>query len=157
LKDQSLTLLGRLRTRPEIVSEFPKIVAQVWERTQGDADKNARKLTARAEEQKKFKAELLRAKLRKEVPQADYEQANAEFSREIASLDRQLQEIGAAAPAPMPLFGSSNSPWWTSPRSGNAPTMTNVAEFDKSYFPWLCCSTPNANCRPPATARCSTS
>jgi len=29
--------------------------------------------------------------------QADYEQANAEFSREIASLDRQLQEIGAAS------------------------------------------------------------
>ena len=78
------------------MSEFPKIAAKVWERAQGDADKSKRKLTARLEEQKKLKAELLRAKLRGEVSQPDYEQANGEFSREIASLDRELREIGAA-------------------------------------------------------------
>jgi hypothetical protein len=40
-------------------------------------------------------AELLRAKLRGEVSQTDYEQGNMEFSREIAALDGQLREIGA--------------------------------------------------------------
>src|SRR4029077_19179621 len=96
LGDQFLAMLGRLRPRPETVSEFPKIAAQVWERAQGDAEKNTRKITARLEEQKRLKSELLRAKLRGEVCQPDYEQANAEFNREIAALDRQLREIGAA-------------------------------------------------------------
>jgi site-specific DNA recombinase len=95
LGDQFVALLSRLRPNPETVSEFPKIAAEVWERAQGDAAKNARKLTAKLEDAKKLKAELLRAKLRGEVSQPDYEQANGEFSREIADLDRQLREVSA--------------------------------------------------------------
>jgi hypothetical protein len=38
-----------------------------------------------------MKSELLRAKLRGEVCQADYAQANAEFDTEMAALDEQLQ------------------------------------------------------------------
>jgi hypothetical protein len=38
-----------------------------------------------------MKSELLRAKLRGEVSQADYQQANLEFNSEIAVLEEQLQ------------------------------------------------------------------
>jgi hypothetical protein len=77
-------------------SEFPRIAAKVWEKAKGDSEKNARKTTLRLEEQKRLKSELLRAKLRGEVSQPDYKQANVEFSRELVSLERQLREIGAA-------------------------------------------------------------
>jgi site-specific DNA recombinase len=97
LEAQFVELLGRLSPNPETVFEFPKIAARVWAAQQGDAEKNARKLTARLEEQRRLKSELLRAKLRGEVSQPDYEQANAEFAREIADLERQLREIGAVS------------------------------------------------------------
>jgi len=48
------------------------------------------------EEQKKLKSELLRAKLRDEIEQSDYEQANAEFTREIADIERELRAVDSA-------------------------------------------------------------
>src|SRR5262244_1184587 len=62
---------------------------------QGNAEKRKRKLTAMLEEQKKPKSEL-RAKLKGEVEQADYEQGNAELTREIAGLERGLREVDFA-------------------------------------------------------------
>ena len=97
LESQFVELLARLSPNPETVSEFPKIAARVWAAQQGDAEKNSRKLTARLEECKKLKSELLRAKLRGEVSQDDYQQAKTEFASEIADLERQLREIGAAS------------------------------------------------------------
>ncbi|MFY9645922.1 MAG: hypothetical protein WAK29_12130 [Terriglobales bacterium] len=49
-----------------------------------------KKLKTRLEEQKMLKAELLRAKLRGEVNQADYLQANSDFDSEIDALTQQL-------------------------------------------------------------------
>ena len=89
-------LLGRLRPAPEVNAEFPKVAGEVWREQQGNAEKQKRKLSAALEEQKKLKSELLRAKLRGEVAQADYEQVNAEFTREIADIERGLREIDAA-------------------------------------------------------------
>jgi hypothetical protein len=40
-----------------------------------------------------MKSELLRAKLRGEIEQADYEQANAEFTREIAEIEGALRDV----------------------------------------------------------------
>jgi len=39
---------------------------------------------------------MLGAKLKGEVEQADYEQANVEFAREIAGIERELREIDSA-------------------------------------------------------------
>jgi hypothetical protein len=86
-------MLRRLRPVPEVLAQFPKIAAQVWWERQGDAEKAKRGLAAKLDEQKKLKSELLRAKLRGEVSQTDYEQANAEFSREIADIEKGLREI----------------------------------------------------------------
>jgi site-specific DNA recombinase len=97
LEDQFLSLMNRLQPRPEITAEFSAIAAQVWETQQEESEKSTGKLTARLEEQKRLKSELLRAKLRGEVSQSDYEQGNAEFSREIVDLERQLRVIVAAA------------------------------------------------------------
>ena len=43
-----------------------------------------------------MKSELLRAKLRGEVEQSDYEEANVEFTREIAGVERELREVDSA-------------------------------------------------------------
>ena len=97
LESQFVELLGRLSPNPETVSEFPKVAARVWAAQQESAEKNSHKLSTRLQEQKRLKSELLRAKLRGEVSQDDYQQANGEFAREIADLERQLREIGAAS------------------------------------------------------------
>ena len=97
LEEQFLSLMGRLQPRPEITAEFSAIAARVWEMQQEESEKSSKKLTARLEEQKRLKSELLRAKLRGEVAQGDYEQGNAEFSREIIDLEKQLRSNGAAA------------------------------------------------------------
>jgi hypothetical protein len=67
------------------------VAAKVWADSQGDWERNSKRLAARLEEQKKLKAELLKAKLGGEISQADYEQANAEYSAEIAVTMEQLQ------------------------------------------------------------------
>src|SRR5579863_2064300 len=68
----------------------------VWQEHTGNAEKHKKQLMADLEQRKKLKSNLLRAKLNNEVLQADYEVANAEFSREIADLERQLRETEAA-------------------------------------------------------------
>ena len=83
--------LRRLQPDEQTIAEFPQIAEKVWTQKQGDAEATAKKLRARLDEQKRMKSELLRAKLRGEVTQADYAQANAEFDNEIAALDEQLQ------------------------------------------------------------------
>jgi hypothetical protein len=49
-----------------------------------------KELDVRLNEQKKLKTELLRAKLRGEVSQADYVQANADFDAEIQGIAQQI-------------------------------------------------------------------
>jgi len=74
-------------------AQFPAIAADVWTRRQGDAGAANKRLTARLEEQKKLKSELLRAKLRGEVTQADYAQATAEFDDDIDGITQKLRAV----------------------------------------------------------------
>lgn len=85
--------LRTLRPDAATVAQFPAIAADVWTRRQGDAGAANKQLTARLEEQRKLKAELLRAKLRGEVTQADYAQANADFDNEIEGITHELQAL----------------------------------------------------------------
>lgn len=82
----------------EIVAEFPKIAAQVWAKTQRETEKNALSLTAHLTELKRLKAKLLRAELKGEIFQEDYQQANREFSDEIAGIESQLRTARSQKP-----------------------------------------------------------
>jgi hypothetical protein len=90
------TMLARLCPAPEVLAGVPAMAAQVWQEQQGSVEKQKRKLTAKLEEQKKLKSELLRAKLKGEVEQADYEQANVEFTRDMAETERALRALDSA-------------------------------------------------------------
>ena len=96
LEGQFWSLLGRLQPRPEIAAEFATIAAQIWDAQQEDTENRIRKLTSRLEEQKDLKSELLRAKLRGEICQSDYEEGNAEFSREIRETEKELRALDLA-------------------------------------------------------------
>ena len=93
LEGQFLSLLGQLQPRPEIAAEFATIAAQIWDAHKEDTEKRTRELTRQLEEHKNLKSELLRAKLRGEVCQSDYEDANAEFSREIKETEKELGSL----------------------------------------------------------------
>jgi DNA invertase Pin-like site-specific DNA recombinase len=95
LETEFLALLVRLRPEPSVVSEFPKIAARVWAGKQGDAEKRAKRLADRIDEQKRFRSELLKAKLRGEVTQAVYEEAESEFRAEISVLEQELQAVNS--------------------------------------------------------------
>jgi DNA invertase Pin-like site-specific DNA recombinase len=93
LESEFVEYLGTLRPDATTVAQFPAIAAEVWARRRGDARATTKELTVRLEEQKKLKAELLRAKLRGEVSQADYAQANADFDGEIEGIAQQLHAL----------------------------------------------------------------
>ena len=86
-------LLRRLQPHKETIASFPKIATKVWTQKQGDAEAMKKRLLTRLEEQKRLKAELLKAKLRGEVTQADYQQANAEFTDEVTTIEEQLEVV----------------------------------------------------------------
>lgn len=73
------------------MSEFARIAEQVWAEVQGNAKETARRISTHLEDRKRLKSELLHAKLRGEVSQADYVQASAEFDSEIVALEESLK------------------------------------------------------------------
>ncbi len=93
LESQFVEHLGTLRPDPATVAQFPAIAAEVWARRRGDSGVANKELDVRLNEQKKLKAELLRAKLRGEVSQQDYVQANAEFDEEIEGIAQQISGL----------------------------------------------------------------
>lgn len=85
--------LRTLRPDAATAAQFPAIAADVWSRRQGDRSATTGQLTAQLEEQKKLKAELLRAKLRGEVNQADYAQGNSDFDSDIEGITEELHAV----------------------------------------------------------------
>ncbi len=90
LESEFVEYLRTLRPDEETIAEFPEIASKVWARRNADASAMIKKFKTSLEEQKMLKAELLRAKLRGEVSQADYVQTNYEFDSEIDALTQQL-------------------------------------------------------------------
>jgi site-specific DNA recombinase len=93
LESEFLLHLGRLRAAPDIASDFLKVVARVWQDKQGNSERRAQKLTAQLEEQKTLKSELLKMRIRKELPREEFEQANAEFARNLYEIEEQLRIV----------------------------------------------------------------
>ena len=90
LEGEFIEYLQTLRPEPETVAEFPEIASKVWAQRHIDTTSMIKKLKTGLEEQKMLKAELLRAKLRGEVSQTDYVQANFDFDNEIDAITQHL-------------------------------------------------------------------
>lgn len=70
-----------------------KLTAQTFDAILRKGSQMFDKFRFKQEEYKKLKAELLRAKLRGEVSQADYVQANADFDDEIEGITQQIEAV----------------------------------------------------------------
>ena len=101
--------LQRLRPDQKTLEEFPKIAEQAWKRRQGDSEAAARQTRLRLDEQKSLKSELRKSKLRGEITQTDYAQANAEFDSEIAALEEQLRATTFGRVALKAFLGFANA------------------------------------------------
>ncbi|MGC2402176.1 MAG: recombinase family protein [Acidobacteriaceae bacterium] len=95
LEGEFMNFLLRLRPEPTDVAKFSKIAAKVWNQTEGDSEKEMRRLSARREEQKDFKHKLLLAMLGGSVQATDYAEANERFDAEIAVIEQELRFIGS--------------------------------------------------------------
>ena len=93
LESEFVEYLGTLRPDAATVAQFPAIAAEVWARRQSDSNMTTKELTARLEEQKKLKAELLRARLRGDISQTDYAQANVDFDDEMEIVTQQIHAL----------------------------------------------------------------
>ena len=93
LESEFVEYLGTLRPDTATIAQFPAIAAEVWTNRQNDSSATTKELEARLEENKKLKAELLRARLRGDVSQADYAQANVAFDDEIEVVAQQLNAL----------------------------------------------------------------
>jgi len=93
LESEFVEYLQTLRPEEGTVAAFPEIASRVWAQRHVDTTAMVKKVKTRLEEQKMLKAELLRAKLRGEVSQADYVQANSEFDNEIDAITQQLNAM----------------------------------------------------------------
>jgi site-specific DNA recombinase len=93
LESEFLELLRRLRVTPQTLTDFPRIAAKVWSEKQTSVEKTRRRLEKSLEEHKNLKRNLLKAKLREEISQADYEDANRQFTAEIVAIEERLQEL----------------------------------------------------------------
>lgn len=90
LESEFVEYLRTLRPDEGTVAEFPEIASKVWANRHADTTAMIKELRIRLEEQKMLKGKLLRAKLRGEVNQADYLQANSDFDNEIHAITQQL-------------------------------------------------------------------
>jgi site-specific DNA recombinase len=88
-----LALLQRFRPAPDDVEDFLKMAAKVWAAAQGDAAKEARRLEARLEEQKRRKRKLLDSMLDGKISDTTYKQADEEFCAEIATTEKELRAL----------------------------------------------------------------
>ncbi len=95
LEGQFLELLSSLRPQQPMSKDFPKIVAEVCRVRMQESFKRARLLASQIESSRKMKDELLRAKLKGEVPQEDYVRGNAILAAEISGLETQLRETSS--------------------------------------------------------------
>lgn len=93
LESEFVAYLGTLRPEIATVAQFPAIAAELWARRQGDSNASTKEFDSQLEEQKTLKAELLRARLRGEVSQGDYAQANADFDEEIERVTQQMHSL----------------------------------------------------------------
>ena len=95
-----LAYLNSLQPDEQSIADFPRIAEQAWRKRQGDAEEITKTQSARLAELRVLKSELLRAKLRGEVPQSDYSQMNAEFDLKAVSLEEQIHSAESNRVAP---------------------------------------------------------
>jgi site-specific DNA recombinase len=93
LETQFVDLLARLSPSAEAMGEFPKIATRVWEAGQSDVQAKAKRTAAHIEKLKTMKKRLLEGYLESKVQENDYQEATADYSRQITDLERQLREF----------------------------------------------------------------
>ena len=98
LEKAFVALLQRLQPEPAAVASFPRVASRVWAEKRGDIEAKTRRLQYRLDDAQRLKSQLLKAKLREELSQSDFERANAEFDDEIATAagELELAEAGRA-------------------------------------------------------------
>ncbi len=93
LETRFTDLLARLSPSAEALGEFPKIAVRVWEAGKGDAELKTKKASAQVEKLKALKKKLLTSYLEGKVPEADYQEATADYTSQMAVWERELRDL----------------------------------------------------------------
>ncbi len=94
LEEHVAQLIDQLTPDPSALNDFPKMLAEVRKRERGDSEAAGKRLQRELVDRRTLKQELLLAKLRREISQSDYEQANKQFDAEILEIEQRLIEAG---------------------------------------------------------------
>jgi site-specific DNA recombinase len=93
LEDQFVDLLGRLRPAPGDDSKLRQKAVKRWTDRKGDVEKETVRLEANLQELKMYRRELLKSKLKKEISDATYQEAETEYSYGIISAEQELRSL----------------------------------------------------------------
>ena len=92
LESAFIELLCRVSPSPEMLVEFPRIAAHLWDARKGNAQQCAKKARAELEKIRILKKKLLTVYLEGKVDETDYQSANTDYAKQIAALERQIRE-----------------------------------------------------------------
>jgi site-specific DNA recombinase len=90
LESTFLKFLGRLQPDREVVADFPKIAARVWEAKQGGSEREARSLKSQLEAQKDRKNKLLTLRMDGEIFREEFEEARTAAQTAIYEIEEKL-------------------------------------------------------------------
>jgi site-specific DNA recombinase len=91
LESTFLKFLGRLQPNREVVADFPKIAARVWEAKQGGSEREARSLKSQLEAQKERKNKLLTMRMDGEISREEFEEAKTAAQTAIYKIEEKLR------------------------------------------------------------------
>src|ERR1017187_9227743 len=95
MEAEFLALVRRLSPETQDLPSFQKMVAEEWAAQQGNSEKEAKRLDARLEEQRRRKRKLLESMLDGTISKETYGEANVEFSADIARAEEELLELSS--------------------------------------------------------------
>lgn len=86
-------LLNKLKPRPEVVAQFPKIAARVWSQRQEQYEKQRRSLTKQLDAQRRLRDALMDRLLNGKLTETDYQQHAPRYDAEISRLETDLRAL----------------------------------------------------------------
>ncbi len=89
-------VLGRLRTTPETARDFPAIAAKVWRDKEGDSENEMARLQTILDQQRRYKTELFKMRMRGEIDAQELEEQKATLAVEVYETEEKMRAIADA-------------------------------------------------------------
>jgi site-specific DNA recombinase len=89
-------VLGRLRAKPEAARDLPAMAAKVWRDKQGDSEREMARLQVIVDQQRRYKTELFKMRMRGEIDAQELEEQKARLTVEMYETEEKMRVVADA-------------------------------------------------------------